>query len=91
MHAALMKEVTFVEGCIKANIDFGYCPLNKASIVSVLGGLDHGKSGLTLTLRLDAVNKAFETSEGAMDGSTSDEWLALAATKPSWTISLINS
>ena len=45
-------------------------------------------SGKTITFSKTAVNKAFETSAGANDGSTSAEWLALVGTKPNWTISL---
>lgn len=64
--------------------------LSKESIISIIEHLSITTSGLTVTLSKVAVNKAFETSDGAMDGSTSDEWLALAATKANWTISLIN-
>ena len=81
-----------VEGTIaKGSFNVAYSPLDKASLTSIVNALSEATTGLTATLRLDAVNKAFETSEGAMDGSTSDEWLALAATKSNWTISLINS
>ena len=85
-------ESVAVEGSITQNgYNFAHAPLNKASLTSIVNALSATTTGLTVTLRLDAVNKAFETSEGAMDGSTSDEWLALAATKANWTISLINS
>ena len=36
-----------------------------------------------------AVNKAFETGEGLLDGNTSTEWKSLVATKTNWTISLL--
>lgn len=81
-----------IEGVIGQNgFNVSWSPLNKASLTSIVNALSATTTGLTVTLRLDAVNKAFETSEGAADGSTSDEWLALAATKSNWTISLINS
>lgn len=81
-----------MEGIIGQNgFNVSWSPLSKASLTSIVNALSATTTGLTVTLRLDAVNKAFETSEGAMDGSTSDEWLALAATKSNWTISLINS
>ena len=67
-----------------------WSPLSKLSLISIINALSTTTTGLTVTLRLSAVNTAFETSPGAADGSTSDEWLALAATKPNWTISLIN-
>lgn len=63
--------------------------LNKSSIESVIGVLDDTTSGLTVTLSLAAVQAAFETSAGANDGNTSAEWIALVATKPNWTISLV--
>lgn len=62
--------------------------LSKASHISVINVLSTTTSGLTVTFSKTAVNKAFETSEGAADGSTSDEWTALIATKPNWTINL---
>lgn len=62
--------------------------LDKESITSVINCLATDTSGLTVTLSKTAVNKAFETSAGAADGSTSEEWLALVATKSNWTISL---
>ena len=62
--------------------------LSKSSIISIINALSNSTSGLTVMFSLTAVNNAFETTEGAADGSTSDEWLALAATKPNWTISL---
>lgn len=62
--------------------------LSKASIISVINALSATTSGLSVTFSKKAVNKAFETSEDANDGSTSDEWTALIATKPNWTISL---
>jgi hypothetical protein len=42
--------------------------LDKESILSFVNALSTTKSGLTTTLSLTAVNKAFETSEGANDG-----------------------
>ncbi len=63
--------------------------LSKASIESVINVLSVATSGLTVTLSLTAVQNAFETSEGALDGDNSPEWLNLIATKQNWTISLI--
>lgn len=63
--------------------------LTADSIKSIVEGLSDTATGQTLTLSKTAVNKAFETSEGANDGSTSAEWLALIATKSNWTISLV--
>ena len=63
--------------------------LSKSSITSVVNALSASASGKSITFSKTAVNNAFETSSGAADGSTSDEWLNLIATKSNWTISLI--
>ena len=63
--------------------------LSHDSVVSIINALSNTTTGLTVTFSLAAVNKAFETSEGANDGSTSAEWQALIGTKPNWTISLV--
>lgn len=63
--------------------------LSKPSITSIINCLSTTTSGLTVTLSKTAVNNAFETSEGVADGSTSQEWLNLVATKTNWTISLV--
>ena len=62
--------------------------LSHDSIVSIINALSATTTGLTVTLSLAAVNSAFETSEGANDGNTSSEWLALVATRSNWTIAL---
>lgn len=62
--------------------------LNKESHIKLINTLSSTTSGLSVTLSKTAVNKAFETSSGANDGSTSIEWLNLIATKSNWTISL---
>lgn len=81
-----------IEGTIGGeNFNVSYSPLSKASLVSIVNALSSTTTGLTVALRLAAVNTAFETTAGAADGSTSDEWTALIATKPNWTINLINS
>lgn len=63
--------------------------LSKASIINVIKHLSSTASGKTVTFSLAAVNNAFETSEGAADGSASDEWRTLKATKSNWTVSLV--
>lgn len=62
--------------------------LTKASVISIINALSSTTDGLSITLSETAVNNAFEENEGAADGSASDEWLSLIATKPNWTISL---
>lgn len=69
--------------------------LSRASIESILSHLDdvyHG-TARSITLSKAAVDKAFETSEGANDGSTSMDWLtwiiAVGDDYGKWTISLV--
>jgi hypothetical protein len=68
--------------------------LSKASIESIIGHLDvtEGRPATSITLSLTAVNKAFETSEGANNGADSDEFNNLCASARAfgnWTISLV--
>ena len=83
-----LKNIT-IQGKFGWTISFSACPLTKASIISIVTALLDTASGKTLTLKLTAVQKAFETAEGANDGNTSEEWLNLAATKSNWTITLV--
>lgn len=62
--------------------------LSKASILSILNALSTTSTDKTVTFSMTAVNNAFETSEGSADGSTSEEWTTIIATKPNWTIAL---
>ncbi len=62
--------------------------LDKESIISLVNILSTTTSGLAITLSLQAVNKAFETSENANNGSNSSEWQTLVNTKQNWTINL---
>ena len=79
-----------IEGEIgKSGIDLWQSTkLKHDTIVNFIDVLSNNTSGLSITFSKTAVNKAFETSSGAADGSTSTEWQALIATKPNWTISL---
>lgn len=63
--------------------------LTKESIISIINALSDTTTALTVTLSKTAVNNAFETAKGNADGSTSEEWAALIATKQNWTISLV--
>lgn len=62
--------------------------LNHDSLISIINALSTTTNNLSVALSLTAVNKAFETSEGANDGSNSAEWQTLVATKTNWTINL---
>lgn len=77
-------------GSIGDNLDISASPLlSKESIESLITTLSSTISALSVTLSLTAVNNAFETSAGAADGSTSEKWATLIATKSNWTISLV--
>ena len=91
-----LTEIRF-EGVIGKTVSLQWSPLSKASIESIISCLSTTSSGQTLSLKKTAVNKAFETSSGANDGSTSAEWNLLingdgTTTNPgrtNWTITLV--
>lgn len=91
------KEIHFTDdSVIAASIAFTQSTrLSKESIISIINALSTTTSGLTVTISKTAVNKAFETSEGANDGSTSADWIKLAGNdnqdgeRPNWTITLV--
>lgn len=64
--------------------------LSKASITNIIEHLSVDTLNLVLTLSKAAVNKAFESSPGANDGSTANnnegtvEWQTLKATRSNW-------
>lgn len=83
-----LKNIT-IEGIIGKDIDFKACTeLSKASITSVMNARSTTAT-FTVTFAKAAVDKAFETAEGANDGSTSAEWNALDNERPNVTIALI--
>ena len=65
--------------------------LSKDSIVSIINALSDTTTGLTITLYGHAVDRAFSTlgEEDVFNGTGSDEWLALVASKPNWNIALV--
>lgn len=65
--------------------------LSKASIISIITHLSDTASGKSITISKTAVNNGFETSAGAADGSTSEEWVTLITAKSNWTINLIDA
>lgn len=88
-YCSALKNIVF-EGVYKAgglNMKWS-TSLSKESITSLINCLATDTSDLTVTLSLAAVNKAFETSEGANDGENSIEWKTLANTRENWTINL---
>ena len=77
-----------VEGVIGANWYIHWSPLSRESIESVLAALSDTATGQTVTFSKAAVNKAFETAEGANDGAGSMDWEIWTWEKPNWTITL---
>ena len=75
-NATKLTEIT-IGGTIGKSINFGTCPLNKASIESVINALSTSVTGQTATFKKTAVESAF----------TEAEWENLIATKNNWTIS----
>ena len=61
--------------------------LDKESHISVFNAFSTTAT-ISATFSKVAVDKAFETTEGANDGSTSAEWIALVGTRPNVTILL---
>lgn len=87
-YANALKNIVF-EGEWAVHLDMRYCPLSKESIISAINVLSSTATSKTVTLKKTAVNSAFETAEGLKDGSASQEWADLIATKSNWTISLV--
>ena len=84
-----LVEVRF-KGTMSYSMNIQYLiKLSKDSILSLMACLSDEATGKTLTLSQTAVDTAFETSEGAADGSTSAEWTALVDAHTNWTISLV--
>lgn len=77
-NASSLENITFA-GVIGGTINFGRCPLSRDSITSIVNALSANSTGLTVTFSKTAKEAAF----------TADEWAALIAAKPNWTISLV--
>jgi hypothetical protein len=85
-----LKHITFMSDIKTSDLNLSSCTLlDKASISSVVHSLSDDARGLSVTLSRAAVNKAFETSEGANDGAMSGAWVVLIGFKVNWTISLV--
>ena len=89
--SAWALENIIIEGTIAGGngLDLRYSRnLTKDSIISFINALSTETAPYSVSFSLKSVNKAFETSDGANDGSTSTEWESLIATRPLWTIVL---
>ena len=77
--ANALEDIEFVPETIKISLSFEWCSkLTSESIISSINGLSPDVTGQTVTFNKTAVNNAF----------TTEEWDALVATKPNWTIAL---
>lgn len=63
--------------------------LSQASIMSIIDALSPETSGLAVTFSKAAVDKAFESSQGAADGSSWLMWPDIIAPKSNWTFNLV--
>lgn len=86
-NATYLEDIT-MDGVVAKSIDFGACPLNKASIISVVNVLSSSTTGQTVTFKKTAVNTAFGINVD--DTSTypvGSEFYNLRNSKPNWTFS----
>ncbi|MBE7026108.1 MAG: hypothetical protein E7410_00860 [Ruminococcaceae bacterium] len=78
--ANALEDVEFVPNTIKLSMGFTDCEhLTKASLTSIINGLNTDVTEQTLTLSSTAKTNAF----------TDEEWATLIEAKPNWTISLM--
>ena len=85
-----LKRVIFMSEIVQNGLNLqNSTKLDKESLTSVINQLSSEAEEKSVTLPLEAVNREFETSEGAIDGSTSAEWTALTGAKTNWTINLV--
>ena len=85
-----LEEIRFKGTIAQNGLDFKSCTkLSKESIEDVIEHLSDSTGGLTVTFSKVAVDKAYEKSEGANDGSDCSVWLDDKNDyKPNWTIAL---
>ena len=84
-----LENIVF-EGDIPQPLNMGWSTnLSRDSLISAVNALSQNVKNKTATFSKVAVNKAFETSEGANNGSASKEWLELISNKGNWVIALV--
>lgn len=82
-HVSHLRDIRFTGVIAKGVVNFQWSPnLSKASIESIINALSPTTQKLNCTFSKTAVNNAFGST-------TADEWTALIATKPNWTITLV--
>lgn len=77
-----------VMGQLGCDVDIRYSPLNHYSIVGLVEHLSPTATGKTVTFSKTHVNKQYETSKDAKNGTTSEAWRAIVALRPNWTITV---
>lgn len=88
-YANKLKNIT-IEGTIGKNWNMQWCPLSKASIISVVNALSQTTSNLTVTFKKAAINEAFGINVD--DVSTypeGSEFYNLRNSKSNWTFSYV--
>ena len=75
-----------MSGEVGNDINFGTCPLNKASIVSVINALSATTSSKTVTFKKTAINSAFGINIDN-ESTYTTEWNTLRGSKSNWNFS----
>lgn len=90
-NCSALRNITFTgNGTIRENIDLQWSPeLTKSSINNIVKYLNSSTSSKICRLSLQAVNSAFETSDGLGDGVASEGWASLIESKPNWSFALV--
>ena len=85
--AIYLEDIT-MSGVVSKSINFGTCPLNKASIISVVNVLSSSTTGQTVTFKKTAVNTAFGINvDDASTYPVGSEFYNLRNSKSNWTFS----
>lgn len=86
-YAVSLADIT-MSGVVANSINFGTCPLNKASIISVVNVLSPSTTGQTVTFKKTAVNTAFGINvDDASTYPVGSEFYNLRNSKTNWTFS----
>lgn len=83
-----LENITF-DGAIGCDLDIRHSPLTRESIDNIFWSLSTEVSGCTVYLSRANINKRYETSEGANDGASSEEWRGLWLNRPMWYYELV--
>lgn len=88
-HAIYLTDIS-MSGIVSCDINFGYSPLNKTSIKSVVNVLSSTTTNKTVTFKKSAVNSAFGINvDDATTYPEGSEFYTLRHSKDNWTFSYI--